>query len=265
DELLTRVGNRYELTPLAQQLRLRTPLALAGVERVFASEPQFDPASSHRTFTVLASDYPMSVLGAHLGAVLDATAPGVRVRFERHSTAAIDDAEETLRAVDGLVLPHGFVQDLPHLDLWTDDWVLLVAATNSAVGEAVTMANLAELPWVLTWHAPSAFTPAARQLQMLGVEPRVQLVAESFLALPWLVAGSDRIALVQREVASRLTFDGQVRVLPCPYDAVPITEAVWWHPVHDRDPEHAWLRSALVEAGSRIMANRPVTAVAALP
>ncbi|MPY80022.1 MAG: LysR family transcriptional regulator, partial [Actinophytocola sp.] len=37
DPLLTRVGNRYELTPLAVHLRRRTETALAGVERVFAS------------------------------------------------------------------------------------------------------------------------------------------------------------------------------------------------------------------------------------
>jgi hypothetical protein len=84
----------------------------------------------------------------------------------------------------------------------------------------------------------------------------VQLVAESFLALPWLIAGTDRIALVQAELAPRLTFDGEVRVLPCPYDAVRLTEALWWHPVHDRDPEHTWLRSVFSEAGRRIEARR---------
>ncbi len=35
DELLHRIGNRYELTPLAQQLSARTTPALADVRRVF--------------------------------------------------------------------------------------------------------------------------------------------------------------------------------------------------------------------------------------
>ena len=57
DELLHRVGNRYELTPLATQLSDRTTAALAGVQRVFDSSPDFDPATSEREFTVVMSDY----------------------------------------------------------------------------------------------------------------------------------------------------------------------------------------------------------------
>ncbi len=252
DELLTRVGNAYQLTPLAVQLRRRTALALSGVERVFESQAVFDPATSQRTFTVLASDYPIAVLGEHVGRILDEQAPHMRLRLERHTSTFIENASETLRDVDGLVLPHGFVQDMPHAVLHSDGWKILVADANKRVGEALTMDLLAELPWVLTYHAPAAFTPAARQLQMLGVEPHVQMVAETFLALPWLIAGTDRIALVQAELASRLTMLGDIRALDCPYDAVPLTEALWWHPTHEHDPEHAWLRSVFVEAGRRI-------------
>src|SRR5829696_6453088 len=63
DELLTRVGNSYELTPVAVQLRKRTEAALVGVERAFATEPGFDPATSQREYRIVASDYPMAVLG----------------------------------------------------------------------------------------------------------------------------------------------------------------------------------------------------------
>lgn len=252
DELLTRVGNTYQLTPLAVALQRRTVLALAGVERVFASQAVFDPATSRRTFTVLASDYPMAVLGEHVGRILDETAPQVRLRFEHHNPTIIESARHSLRDVDGLVLPHGFVTDVPHVDLHSDGWRILVSTTNTRVGDALTMADLAELPWVFTYHAPSAFTPASRQLEMLGVEPRVQVVAETFLALPWLVTGTDRLALVQGHLADRLARTGEIRVLDCPFDALPITEALWWHPVHDADPEHRWLRSVFVEAGRRV-------------
>src|SRR3712207_9356143 len=38
DELLTRVGNEYRLTPLAAQLKELARLALSGVERVFEAQ-----------------------------------------------------------------------------------------------------------------------------------------------------------------------------------------------------------------------------------
>src|SRR5690349_8785376 len=56
DELLTRVGNDYRLTPLAVQLKDLVRVALSGAERVFAAQPHFDPASSTRDFTILVSD-----------------------------------------------------------------------------------------------------------------------------------------------------------------------------------------------------------------
>lgn len=248
DELLHRVGNTYELTPLAVQLKQRTGFALDAVDRVFASQPVFDPAQGGREFRILGSDYAMAVVGQAVSRLFRERAPGLRLRLVHHSTEAIDHAAEVLRTVDGILLPHGFLTDLPRTDLYEDAWVCLVAADNARVGDRLTMTDLAELPWVMTYHAPTAFTPAGRQVQMLGVEPRVQVVVESFLALPYMITGTDRIALVQARLAPRLAAAGDVRVLPCPFDAVPLVQALWWHPINDRDPAHVWLRELLVEA-----------------
>ncbi len=250
DPLLTRVGNAYELTPLAVQLRRRTAVALGDVEKVFASEAVFEPATSRRTFTVLGSDYPMAVLGPAVTRILEETAPGVRLRLEHHTPAHVDAGVDGLRGCDGMVLPHGFLSDLPFDDLFTDTWVCLVSRDHPTVGDSLTMADVADLPWVFTFNSPAAFTPAGRQLQMMGVEATVQVVVESFLALPFYVAGTRRLGLVQARLADALTRSGDLRALPCPWDVVPLVEALWWHPVHTHDPEHVWLRSVFREAGS---------------
>ncbi len=78
------------------------------------------------------------------------------------------------------------------------------------------------------------------------------MVVESFLALPFLISGTDRIGLVQSHLVPRLTAAGDVRALPCPYDVVPLVDAMWWHPIYNADPEHAWLRDVFVEAGKFI-------------
>jgi DNA-binding transcriptional LysR family regulator len=252
DELLVRVGNHYELTPLASQLTERATVAISGVERVFAVVPEFDPATSEREFTLIISDYATAVLGQAVSAALAEQAPRVRLRFEQPTVGAIDNAAETMRGIDGMVLPHGFITDLPYLDLYQDEWVCIVASDNAAVGERLTMAHLRELPWVLTYHRPTAYTPAARQLALLGVEPRAQIVVDSFFAMPPMVAGSDRIALLQSRLAHPLSRLLDIRVLPCPFDAVPLVEALWWHPTYESDPAHRWLRGLLRQAGSRL-------------
>ena len=168
DELLHRTGNQYELTPLAQQLRAPTQLALAGAYRVFDASPQFDPTSSDRTFRLMMSDYATAVLGERLVRRLSEIAPHVRLALRQTDPEFVDNAAENLRTVDGVVLPHGFLTDIPFTDLFDDTWVCVVSPDNDRVGDELTMADLAALPWVVMWDLPTAFAPAARQLSMLG-------------------------------------------------------------------------------------------------
>src|SRR6478672_8463875 len=51
DELLTRVGNAYEPTPLAKELLEPTRTALRATDRVFVREGEFDPRTSARDFS----------------------------------------------------------------------------------------------------------------------------------------------------------------------------------------------------------------------
>ncbi|MEU0265164.1 LysR family transcriptional regulator [Nocardioides sp. NPDC006303] len=256
DELLARDGNRYELTPLAQQLREPTASALAGVERVFGASTTFDPETATREFTVIVSDYAAAVLGDRLATVTAERAPGVRLRLKAQSHFDVNHAPESLRSADGMVLPHGFLTDVPSQDLYEDSWVLVVSRDNALVGDVVTLEDLGQMPWVMTHHQPTAFTPAARQLSMIGIEPEIQVVVESFLPVPFLVAGTPRVALLQHHLASKLSDAAGVRVLDCPWDVVPLVEAFWWHPVHRSDPAHAWLRDTLIEAG-RLVTGDP--------
>ncbi|WP_406281087.1 hypothetical protein [Embleya sp. NBC_00896] len=40
--------------------------------------------------------------------------------------------------------------------------------------------------------------------------------------------------------------------LDCPFDVVPLVEALWWHPVHARDAGHAWLRELFARVGAAV-------------
>ncbi|WP_079610327.1 LysR family transcriptional regulator [Mycobacteroides abscessus] len=254
DELLVRRGNIYALTSFAEQLLPLTSVAVATVERVFSAEPVFAPASTQREFSIVASDYGMGVVGRLLVAKLLAEAPLARVRFVAPTPEAISRRDEFYRTVDGLLLPHGYI-DLPrHQDLYADRWVCIVSSDNTRVGSELTMADLNELSWIATYEDPLIRVPAWRQMEILGITPRVCAVADTFLALPELVRGTEAISLVQYRVASLAVAKGQVRVLDCPFDAAPIIESFWWHPMHDSDPAHIWLRGILRRLSSELRA-----------
>jgi hypothetical protein len=44
-------------------------------------------------------------------------------RMAPHSPGVVDNAAEVLRTVDGILLPHGFLTDLPCTDLYEDAYV----------------------------------------------------------------------------------------------------------------------------------------------
>jgi DNA-binding transcriptional LysR family regulator len=249
DQILARRGNTYELTPFAVRLAEHTAAALEAARRVFESQATWSPEESTREFSIYGSDYGFVTVGSVVSRLAAERAPGVRFRFMLHNPTIVEDAASKLRSVDGMIIPHGPLSDHPYVDLWRDDWVAVVAADNDAVTDALTMQQLAQLPWVMTYQTRSAFTSAGRQVQQLGIEPHVEVIVESFLSMTHFIAGTRRIGVIQTAIAPLALRAGGVRTVRLPFEPTPLTNALWWHPVHGRDPEHAWMRDLFVEAG----------------
>jgi DNA-binding transcriptional LysR family regulator len=255
DDLLSRVGGHYELTALGQVLLDRTATACDLLERVFTSQADFDPATESREFTIVSSDCAVAVYGAELARTIHQEAPGIRLRFTQTPPGIVEAAGTLLSTTDGLLMPHGIISGFPATELYQDQWVFLVAEDNPEVGDQLTRDDLARLPWVTYQRTYDA--PAVRQLGMLGIEPRVEVSADSFTVLPFLVAGTRRIALAQELLAERLRGVAPVRIMRAPYEAVPLQEALWWHPVPTHDAAHSWLRETAARVGAGLTASEP--------
>ncbi|WP_326823043.1 LysR family transcriptional regulator [Streptosporangium sp. NBC_01756] len=251
DDLLVRKGNSYELTPLGGALREPAVNACAMLERLFTSRADFHPATEQRDFTLLASDYAIAIFGAGLARVLHTEAPGVRLHLRHVDSRIVEATDTVLGGVDGVLMPHGVISGFPTVELYRDEWVCMVAADHPDVGDSITMDDLARLPWVVYQRFFDA--PVTRQLGMLGLRPHVEVSVQSFHLLPELVAGTRRVALIQRRLARLLYGLAPVRTLRCPFEPVPLQEALWWHPVHGQDAAHIWLR----ETAARVAANLP--------
>lgn len=252
DDLLIRVGNAYELTPLALQLKPRVALVLSDLERLFGTRARFDAEHSTREFVVATADYGQLMLVRAIAAQLATEAPGVRLRCRPPTDSDLSDAIDSLRSCDGFILPHGFIDGLPFVDTYVDRWVLLVDRRNTVVGDTVELAELDSLDWVLPFHRRASLVPPVRQLQLLGLDLKAVVAVEGFLSLPGLVAGTDRITIIQERLARRIAPTAEFRVVECPFEAVPLTEALWWHPAMEHDPGHAWFRTIVQRAGRQI-------------
>jgi DNA-binding transcriptional LysR family regulator len=259
DELLVRDKGGYVLTALGTQLAEQVEVVCAAAERLFAASTYFDPATSEREFTLVMADYTIGVMGETLSQAIHAAAPRARlhIRLVRESLTA--EYTEAIRFIDGVIAPptHGF--SLPNTrtaELFRDRWVCLIAADNPVLDAGcLRLADLARLPWVAPYYqargTPSG-APIMRQLTLLDLQPRIAVRVESYLAVPHFVAGTDRIALMQERLATRLADRMDLKVVPCPGEPEPIVEALWWHQQHEDDIAHAWLRRLIVEAARQL-------------
>jgi DNA-binding transcriptional LysR family regulator len=260
DELLVRVSRGYLLSPLAVQLKRQVEEICTAAEQLFSAGAAFDPASTRREFTLMMADYTVAVLGGALSQLFEEQAPhaSLHIRLAREALAL--DMPHIIRLVDGIVAPER-AQSVPagrSTELFRDEWVCVMAADNPLADRgAPRLADLLDLDlkWVVPFYrnqdAPLA-PPATRQLALLGIRPQVAIGVESYLAVPQLLAGSSRVALMQRRLATAFAGPAGLCVFPCPGEPDPIVEDLWWHEDLAGDPAHAWLRESIAGLAAKL-------------
>jgi DNA-binding transcriptional LysR family regulator len=248
DQLLVRVGNSHELTPLGTGLRATSAAAMQLVEQTFAAAQGFDPQACEREFILLVSDYAAAVLGPPLMRAVRQASPVTRLRLDQlPADGEAAAAMGGMRSLDGLVLPRSLAPaGMPGMTLFDDRWVCLAAADNPAVSGGLTVEKLAALPWVVHQDTQSHH-PVLAQLRARGLEPEARFSVGGFQLLPELVRGTDHLCLIQERLAARVA-GPELRVLDLPFDLPPVVETLWWHPAHTHDPSHIWLRDLAAAA-----------------
>lgn len=153
-------------------------------------------------------------------------------------------------------MPPGYIRGQPSAQLLVDHWVCIVAQDNPHVGDTVTTDDLARLPWVASYDQTVVSSSAPlRHMRALGVEPRVEVSVEGFLAVPSLVAGTDRIAFIHEKLARRLGHLSGVRMLPSPLPDNEHLVALYWDASATNDPGHRWFRNVLRRAAAAVDAD----------
>jgi DNA-binding transcriptional LysR family regulator len=251
DELLARDGRQYQLTPLAQRLLPDVRDALRQVERTLEARPEFDPVTSARTFSLAMSDYAVTVLVDSLLRRVQELAPGVGLTVN----PIPPDMQETDRGLlqhDVIIAPLGFSFPGESEEIFRDRYVCLVDPGNARLaGGALSLADFAELPQaVATFGQRDVVNQAEMALAALGIPRHVQVTTVGWLPLPFVVAGTDLVAVVPERLARRVAGTAGVTVCEPPFGTIDLIEAVWWHSTRSGDQAVRWLRSIAAEVAS---------------
>jgi DNA-binding transcriptional LysR family regulator len=252
DELLVRSGRQYVLTPVAERLLPAVQEALRQVERTLEVTPEFDAGTSERQFSLALSDYAVTVLIEPLLRRVHELAPGVGLELSP-IPPDMQESDRGLLQHDLLIGPLGFRFLGRSEVVFRDRFVCIVDPGNPRLTDGwLSLADLGELPHAAATFGHAGLNPAERALAELGVQRHVQVTTVGWLSLPFVVAGTDLVAVVPERLARRVAAAAGVAVAEPPFGRVELVEAAWWHPMRTADPALAWLRTILSEAAQSL-------------
>lgn len=247
DELIVRVGRTMVLTPFGASLAPRVSEALANLQAIVRSRPGFDPATTDRIFTIVASEYLVSVFMPLVTRKVLAQAPGVVVNmplrmidFEQRMAAGQIDAALT---VGGLSLT-----DHPTASLFEDEYVCIVWDENRKVGNELTREEfLAQRQAVRAMARDDIRTVEQSWLNMLGWQREVALRVPSFETLPSVVVGTDLIAPMQRRLAEIAQRTHPIRIVAHPAKVPPLIAVLQWPSFREEESGNRWIRELIMQ------------------
>jgi len=248
DDLLVRRNREMILTPLARDLIAPLHEILASVETLVGRR-SFLPAELEREFVVATADPVVMALAAGLYGELQATAPGVSVRFV--GLQNYDDDRLRAMELDLVVVPRGYLrrEQLVESPVYEEPFVCIARRGHPAIRTKLDRRLYSRLPHV-SYRADLQSTVSMEE-RLLGLEQRDVIKVPSFSLLPIIVEQTDAIALVQRRVAERFAQSADIVLYDPPVAITPLVVCMYWSPAHERDAAHAWFRSAVKAVADR--------------
>ena len=257
DELLVLKGRQMVLTARAEELIEPVRAVLQQIRTTIAIQPEFDAATSDRTVTILASDYTTEVLLSK--ALLEFTESAPNMRFQ--IAALNDNLIETLErgGADLLItIDYAISPDHPSAVLFEDDYVVVGWADNPLLAGEMDKDLYFELAHISVRFGSSR-SPAFEEwfMQSNAMHRRVEVVAPSFLSVPGLLIGSNRITTMHRRLAMRMAERLPLKIMPVPFDIPCVREMVQWHASNASDRALCWVVDRLKAIAAQKAAHDP--------
>jgi LysR family nod box-dependent transcriptional activator len=252
DPLLVRNGKIFEPTERALELRPVVSQAMVEIKRIFDILPTFDPTTSTRTFYVAASDYALAQLTSPLIRMIKSEAPGTSVSFETMPSQGEISAVDLLRR-DVIIAATGVGIAGKHQSLFSDNFVCLVDEKNPRLRDGkLENSDLDELRYVMVSFGEGVTTPADVSLSEAGIVPKIGVVVDGFLPVPYALAGTTMYGFVPERVANEYADRLGLVIAETPIRTPVLIESVHWHPSKNADPALKWLMNMLRKASEEI-------------
>ncbi len=250
DPLFVRVGNRMAATPFALRVAEPASRVLRIMEAEIGGIKSFEPLETTREFRIGMNELGALTLLPRLVRRLAEMAPHARLMPVPVNAANLGPLLES----GDLDIAAGFFATsdtkLFQQRLYQRDYACVARRDHPHIGPSLTWRQFAHAQKIHMGSVPSTTAWLESQLRKSGHSFSVHMTTQYIATIPFLVAASDLIAVIPRELYELFLPISAIKVVRLPKVIPPITIRQYWHPRLAGDPSIRFLRE-LVYAVAR--------------
>ena len=245
DPLLVRSGQDMLTTPRAEALIEPLQNILVNIEQLI-QPPIFDPKTAKGTIHIASSDYSTCVILPTVVKQIEQEAPHLNLVCQHWSSESFDFLKDGTLDIGFVALSILQDQQFHCQELFTDDLVCVVRAAHPVLEQGLTLESFVSYSHALVSIPQSSKSYIDTALEALGMQRRIMLKVAHFFAAPLIVAQSNLILLTPRRVATLFAQFANLAMLESPIKMQDYSYGQIWHPRHQNDLQHLWLRKLIV-------------------
>jgi DNA-binding transcriptional LysR family regulator len=250
DRLFVRTADGMVPTPRAQGIYPEVHEALLRLETARGAPAAFSPSHAVREFRICMTDISEIIILPTLINYLQKTAPGLVVEAEKISA----DSRQRLASGD-VDLAVGFLPDLEagfyQQSLFEQDFVCLAAKNHPRIQGQLSPRLFSSEDHILVTTSGTGHAIVDKVLARQNIERRVVLRVPSFLGVARIVAQTDFLVVVPRQLGMALATQEQVQVLEPPIRLPHYQVKQHWHERFNHDAGSSWLRQTMANLFTR--------------
>lgn len=251
DELFVRYGNAMQPTSQAEHMAEGVADALSMLSDRLASAGPFVPLTSTQTFTLAGTDFSAFALLPSLIATIEKQAPKLHLKmtYDTKFNSLEDLASGRVQFMLGLGDEYSVDSEgIQSLNCVTDDYVVAARAGHPRISKNISLEQyLSERHVAATpWKDVGSVIDLALAKQNLSRDVAVQL--PSLLAAPFVVASTDYLITLPRQVAKHFGVATALSIYPTPFPIPRYALRVYFHVKYAGQPGHRWMRDQMLLA-----------------
>ncbi|WP_330241512.1 LysR family transcriptional regulator [Streptomyces sp. NBC_00525] len=256
DPVLVRAGRGLVPTPRALELQPRVRALLWEAELLLSPSPQKDLSRVSRMLTIVADEAYAAVLAPKLLSRASVEVPMARFAFTVESTHGSAPLREGSVDIEIGVID----EPSPELriePLFQDRFTGVARAGHPLLAAEVTAEAFASARHVSVSRKGRMAGPIDTALHALGLHREVIASVPNYGEALLMIPTGDLVTAMPHSVAAGARRSVNVELFDLPVATEPISICQAWHPRHETEPVHMWLREAVRAALTHPVSSGP--------